>query len=199
MTSSRPHLTAAGRRPGRVGRGAAPAAWVPRARTLHLHDIENLVGGPKADEERVAVARDEVASVAPPVAGDHVIGACDRSGVLRAFRAWFPCLRLSGTGPDGADLALLAAARPDDVSRRYHRVVIGSGDHIFLPLVHELRRRGTEVWLVARPGSAARGLLRAADVVCFLPREDEGEEAHAPDGPRQVRSAPGSPEQEEGR
>lgn len=64
-------------------------------------------------------------------------------------------------GVDGADRLLLEAAEPADVARRFARVVVGSGDHIFTELVIELDRRSVDVAVVSRPEALA-GRLRVA-------------------------------------
>lgn len=57
-------------------------------------------------------------------------------------------------GPDAADLVLLANARPEFVERRAGRMVVGSGDHIFVDCALAARARGVRVEVVARHGAA---------------------------------------------
>jgi hypothetical protein len=63
-------------------------------------------------------------------------------------------------GRDGADLALLAHAAPEFVGRRAERLVIGSGDHIFISRALQARALGVGVLVVAR-GDAVHGGWRA--------------------------------------
>jgi uncharacterized LabA/DUF88 family protein len=74
------------------------------------------------------------------------------------------------SGPDGADLALLDAARPlRAVVESYDRVVIGSGDGIFTALAADLRRAGLVVVVVSRPVALAIDLRDSASLVRRLP------------------------------
>jgi hypothetical protein len=67
------------------------------------------------------------------------------------------CTVHTAAGEDGADLALLAHAAPEFVERRAGRLVIGSGDHIFIKRALAVRDRGVGVLVVARAASAAAG------------------------------------------
>jgi hypothetical protein len=133
-------------------------------RTLHLIDIENLVGDPVADDESVrgaVAAYKQAASVRPD---DLAVIASNGKLAMAAGLAWPGALLRIGRGPNGADLALLAAASPDWVTRRFTRVVIGSGDGIFVDLVRHLRLHGRRVTVVGRPGSIAGKLRQAAEI-----------------------------------
>lgn len=142
--------------------------WVPPGRTLHLDDVENLMGGPCAGPDALRVAREQYAATTPIHPGDHVIAACNPRLVHQAAATWFPSRWLVRRGQDGADLALLEAVDPADLADRYHRVVIGSGDHAFAPLAQAIRALGLPVWVVARAGSLSRDLARASDLVAYL-------------------------------
>lgn len=144
---------------------AVVPTWVPVHRALHLHDVENLVGDPLATSGAIAAARDACAAVSPPAEEDLVVIGCHPRMTTEIAASWFSGQLLARKGSDGADLALLDAADPDDLSARFHRVVIGSGDGIFTPLARELRWRGVEVHVVARLGALSPSLARAAHVV----------------------------------
>lgn len=66
------------------------------------------------------------------------------------------CVR-AGTGPDAADHLLLAQAAPEFVTRRADRVVIGSGDHIFIVRALAVRSSGVGVLVIARREATSRG------------------------------------------
>jgi hypothetical protein len=141
----------------------------PVVRTLVVDDIENLCGGPDVTIEAI---RDVVAIVHDAFnlrPHDHVIIGTNPALGLTAAAA-IPGARLVvGRGPDGADRALLAAVDPAHVARRYQRLVIGSGDHAFVPLAREARRRGVAVTVVARQGAISWRLVQVADqVVTFV-------------------------------
>lgn len=140
-------------------------------RSLHLIDVENLAGMARPSEREVdrALMRYRTAIAVGP--DDHVVLATNRTTAMSAGWSWPGPLVRPASGADGADLALLAEADPDDVARRFDRVVIASGDHLFTDRVIDLRRRGVEVEVLARPGSMANSLRLAADVVRLLPDE----------------------------
>lgn len=152
----------------RVGR----AKYVREGRTLHVVDIENICGGPdqvRTSGKESAAAFSRAAGVAP---GDHMLVACNPA-LLFHSRDRFPGARLVGAhGPDGADRALLGAlTNVDWIAARFDRVVIGSGDHCFAPVVTALRARGIMVGVVAREGSISGSLRRAASFVRLLTSE----------------------------
>lgn len=134
---------------------------MPVDRTLHLVDIENLVGGPGATGDEVVAAFDRYLELAAWRPGDLVYVAAN-PGLAREFvwRVRVECNMHTACGPDGADLALLAHAAPEFVSRRASRLVIGSGDHIFIDRALQSRARGVGVVVVAR-GEAVHGGWRA--------------------------------------
>ena len=73
---------------------------------------------------------------------------------------------LCGTGPDAADHLLLQAV-PNDLVARYDRLVVGSGDHAFAPMV--VRLKGRMPTLVVRSaGRLSADLYAAADEVVEL-------------------------------
>jgi hypothetical protein len=142
------------------------------ARTLHLVDIDNLLGDPATDDERAIGwtihAYKDVASVA---AGDHVVVATSPFGrhALAIGTAWPGVGHVWRKGRDGADLALLDEAEWAVNSGAFTRVVIGSGDRIFLVALEWFEGAGVPVQIVARRRSAARALCTRARSVAFLP------------------------------
>ena len=131
-------------------------------RTLHLIDIENLAGTGHLDHvlaRRMAGAYHTAAGCQVP---DLTVVACSHhSGfaVALAFRGASVRWR---SGPDGADLALLEAA--DELPFEcFDRLVIGSGDGIFLRLARRAHAKGLIVDVVARAGGISWGLAGAAD------------------------------------
>src|SRR5689334_3314319 len=101
-------------------------------RTLHLVDIENLVGDPKAPAAIVLDVLDRYLHLAGYRDGDHVVIAANPGLMARvAFDLPVPCNVHAARGENGADLALLAQVEPSRVAARYDRLVIGSGDGAF--------------------------------------------------------------------
>jgi len=129
-----------------------------RHRTLHLVDLENLAGGPDADAVSVRRVMAGYLAVSGWCFGDLVTVAVNPGLARRVI--WdldFGRNAHTATGVDGADLALLTHAAPEFVERRAGRLVIGSGDHIFIPRALAVRDRGVGVLVVARAGSACSG------------------------------------------
>jgi hypothetical protein len=150
-------------------------------RTLHLIDIDNLVGADHRNPTAISAAGDVYRRLAPVVPGDQVIVACDRAPMKRLSvgLAWPGARVVAGVGPSGADLALSdAAADARWIADRFDAVVIGSGDGHFAQLARSLRWSGggrlQDVMVVARPGTLAQELARAvAHHVRWFPRTDD--------------------------
>lgn len=145
------------------------AEYVREGRTLHVVDVENICGGPDQVEtmgKESAAAYGRAAGLAP---GDHLLVACNPALLFHSADC-FPGARLLGAhGPDGADRALLGAlADVDWIAARFDRVVIGSGDHCFAPVLTALRARGIMAGVVAREGSISGSLRRAASFIRLL-------------------------------
>ena len=146
----------------------------PTSRTLHLVDLENLVGGPYASAVMALATLDTYLNLAQWQLCDHVIVAAHPQLVLRiAFDIPISVSLHSAHGRDGADLMLLSLAPPELIVKRYTRLVIGSGDGIFSERARIVRRKGVTVDVVALEGCCSKQLRRygwrvldaAADVV----------------------------------
>ncbi len=120
--------------------GRSPAAAPGRA--AHLVDAENLLG------------------TAAPCPADVL--QLNLAFTTIGF-SWRGPQYLLRSGPDGADLALLAVLRHDHIAARFRRVVIASGDHIFTSAVTDLATVGCQVTVASRRGRLARTLEFAAD------------------------------------
>lgn len=131
----------------------------PVGRTLHLLDVENLVGGTGAGLP-VAPALEAYRRTIAVAAHDHVLLGSGPTMAFEASVAWPGALLRVGRGVDGADNALLAEADPSFLAAHYDRVVIGSGDHAFVPLVSRLRALGVAVCVVTRDDTSLSGDLR---------------------------------------
>ncbi len=142
----------------------------PAGRTLHLLDVENLMGGPRrgraAPTAAVAAYR-EAAGVQP---FDHVIVAVNHAIAVDAGVSCPGARLLTAGGQNGADLALLAQVA--DVRRTaalYDRVVVGSGDGIFADALHDLKSFGIPVGVVSLKRCLSLSLARVASFVRFVP------------------------------
>lgn len=127
-------------------------------RTLHLVDLENLVGDPYADGAKAMAVLDRYFELAHWQPGDLVhVAVNPHLGREIGWRLPAGCTLRTASGPDAADHRLIEAATPEFVARRAGRLVIGSGDHIFIAHACATRTAGVGVIVVARPGSLAKG------------------------------------------
>ena len=136
-----------------------------RARTLHLVDIENLIGtDPKAASiHDVQHAFGQFARAARQRVTDLMIIGCNPKLAVKVQATLRGAGRIrTRKGPDGADLALLDAVEVDLWSERFDRVVIGSGDHIFTETAARLREAGLEVVVVGLDGHVSIDLRNTA-------------------------------------
>lgn len=144
--------------------------YAPPRRSLHLLDVENLMGGPKRGVRALEYASDAYRGTGLVARGDHIIMAANPHLILDAARFWPGAKSLLGRGPDGADRALIKAANNVEwVARRFDRIVIGSGDGIFSRLATKFRALGIEVGVVARARSLAYVLWRQASFILHIP------------------------------
>lgn len=132
---------------------------------MHLVDIDNLLGDPRTTD-RTTIQRNMSAyrDAAGYLPGDHCIVATGRNGlhVLEVELAWAAAAYRRRSGPDGADLALLEDLDWIIHSGRYDRVVIGSGDHAFLPAVKCLQAAQIDFLVVTRRDRLSARLAHAA-------------------------------------
>jgi len=142
-------------------------------RTLHLVDVDNLLGDPRqatpASVAAILAADRHAVRVAP---ADLVVVATNPGLALDVGLAWPGPLLRAARGPDGADLALLAdlgdLMAAGAFPCRFSRVVIGGGDHIYEPAARRLTAAGTQVVVVSRPDALARRLRASASRVITL-------------------------------
>jgi hypothetical protein len=152
---------------------AAPrrrATYVPAGRSVHLIDIENLMGGPHHPLTILHEAMGTYVEVAGVRVGDHVIvGANHRLGAEIKFA--YPSVRLVVRGgADGADLALCEALADERwIAERFDRIVIGSGDGIFVDAVARFRNLGLPVGVVAAECRTSRALRQRSSYFRAMP------------------------------
>lgn len=147
----------------------------PTGRTLHLIDLDNLLGprgpGPVSSSgwPRPAAVRAVLGAyraAAHVRADDHeVILGTSRTAVeakLASHSSRVVLRRGSLQQSVPPDLA------PDCCAAHYDRVVLGSGDASLASMLHALAERGVAVRVVARAGSLSRTLGRTGSVVVAL-------------------------------
>jgi hypothetical protein len=149
-------------------------------RSLHLVDIENLVGAPTSwHPDRIRATFDAYLQTATWRPGDSLVVAANPSFMkMLAFDLVEMAHRpLCAWGKDAADQLLLGAV-PADVGSRFRRLVVGSGDHAFAPLVSSLRGR-IETLVVTAAGLISADLYVATDEVERL-ASNLGSDEYAP-------------------
>lgn len=127
-------------------------------RSLHLVDLENLVGDPYAGKVEALDTFDDYLRLARWQTGDHVLLAVNPwLGFLVTADLPVPANVHWAHGQDGSDIKLLSFAPPELVTR-FGRLVIGSGDGIFAARAGIARDLGVEVEVVTRPESCSTRL-----------------------------------------
>jgi hypothetical protein len=138
-------------------------------RTLHLIDLENLVGSADFSREEAARIHRGYVQVAPCGAVDQVVLATSHHAAAAAWFGWpATARRLVRSGQNGADLALLHVLTCESVTTRFDRVVIGSGDGIFAYEAARLQAAGVRVTVVTGRGALSRQLGFAVRDVRYL-------------------------------
>lgn len=133
-----------------------------RARSLHVIDIENLLGTTRSASE-VRRVWNTYANGIGLGQNDSVIVA---SGPTLAKVAAFElsdfnlCYHIR-SGIDGADNALLDQIDLSHVARRFEWLIVASGDGIFAPLMEQARSTGIKVWHVAGRGGVSKQIRSA--------------------------------------
>jgi hypothetical protein len=142
----------------RICKKVGNATVASMERTLHLVDVDNLLGHPNTvGRPYIDLTFERYRRASGYRIGDQVVAATGRNGehVFEVEAAWPAILHRRRSGADGADMELLDEARWAASSRRFQRVVIGSGDRIFMIAVDMLRLADVVVDVVARSGSLA--------------------------------------------
>lgn len=150
---------------------------VPAGRTLHLVDLENLMGGPFQSLSSMRCVSNWYRRTAPVQREDHVIVAVNPMLAMPAASEWPGTLLRVARGRDGADLALINELRDATwIASHFDRVVIGSGDGIFAPAIDAIRNHGIAVGILARERRIARSLRGSANFLVLLTRDDAAQD-----------------------
>lgn len=130
-------------------------------RTLHMLDIENLVGG-RTRQNTCADLWSAYGAAVGVDRDDQVVAAAAAPDAIWAFLAIPRNIhRLAPpAGADAADLALLDAWPVPEVVGRFERVVIASADHIFAGYARRLRLCGIRVDQATGRGMCSAELYR---------------------------------------
>ncbi len=140
-------------------------------RTLHLVDVENLVGSAAFSASEASWICSAYERVAPVGSVNQMVIATSHHAAATTWFAWpANARRLQRSGPDGADLALLELFERESIAVRFQHVVIGSGDGIFALPAARLHAAGCRVTIVSRREALSRELRLAVRDVRFIDR-----------------------------
>lgn len=138
-----------------------------RGRRLVLVDIENVVGGAVRYETAARWAKTQLQDVLGIGASDHVVIGTSHIGLLPVACAWSNLRYVVGSGPDGADHALLDVL-DEDVENRFDEIALVSGDGIFTDKIAALAGCGLHITVVAHHGGLSKRLRLAAHQALYL-------------------------------
>ena len=129
-------------------------AWDTQAKTLTLNSIRSI-------SQAVNI---ELQSFTPleVLASSHHFAKQIWFGWGRTAR------RLLGSGPDGADKALLSLIQKENLHERFDTVIIGSGDGIFTNAATELIAKGVHVIAAYANGGISKKLQLAVHETIHL-------------------------------
>lgn len=132
------------------------------ARALHLIDIENLAGAGSPDPGQVRELHALYHRQVGLGAMDQVVVASGQLMIRNAGDCWPGARYLVRSGPDGADLELLAVIERERVAERFTNVMIASGDGIFTTAAVCLAAAGCRVTVISRRAALSKRLALAA-------------------------------------
>jgi hypothetical protein len=144
-------------------------------RELHLIDIENELGTGQVKAADIARFRTFYLKANNVPANAHIViaSSCSQNLLESAF-GWPGARTVWLPGHDGADRALLEIAYEENVEKRYDKVVIASGDHIFAEAAVSLQDLGVKVKVFARAVFISVVLQSSCKEVVLYSAEDFG-------------------------
>lgn len=147
-----------------IYRPTPPAQSHFNGRATHLIDAENLLGGPNAPAGAIRHLWQTYRYGIPTTPNDQYFWASSQRLARKAVGVLPPQgLRiLVRDGKDGADDALLDMVDLQHLARRFHRLVIASGDGKFADVAVAARAAGLHVHLVSGVSDCSRRLTRMA-------------------------------------
>lgn len=131
-------------------------------RTVHLVDLENVVGSGHVTEWGAQQARDAYLASGVVALGDHVIVAVSHHNLLAAGYGWPDARHVVRSGEDGADLALQEVMANESLETRFGNCIVVTGDGGFAEPVAALNRVGLPVGVIAPLGRLSAALKLAA-------------------------------------
>lgn len=164
------HARVRARRAARKRSRSALMKLLKRGRRLIVVDIENVIGGAVNSATEVHWARqllNESLGLQPEE--QVIVGTC-HVGLLEVGINWPQARRVVRSGPSGADRALIAVLREEQIADRFTEVVLVSGDGAFADVVAELAVQGVPTTVVAQRERLSARLRLAACAVVEVPK-----------------------------
>jgi len=144
---------------------------VQTLRRAHYVDIENLCGLGLPEHEQILLAMARFERAIGSITGERLTVACNHKvAPTVGFTLGLSGAQLQrGSGPDGADHALLEILLDDLNHERVSSVVVGSGDGCFADALAPYREQLEELVFVAPTGSLSHRSLELGDRCYLLP------------------------------
>lgn len=144
------------------GKAGQPATKFGVTRTVHLIDLENVVGSGHVTEWGARQSREAYLASGVVARGDHVIVAVSHHNLLSAGYGWPDARRVVRSGQDGADLALQDVMSNENLPMRFGNCIVVTGDGGFAGAVAAMIRTGLPVGVIAPAGRLSAALKLAA-------------------------------------
>lgn len=134
-----------------------------KGRSVHLIDLENLVGSGHVTEETARYTCTAYAALGVVGPNDQVIVAVSHHNLWAAWYGW-PHVRCEArSGPDGADLLLQEIMASERLAVRFDLAVLATGDGGFAAATAALIEAGLPVGVIAPRGRLSARLRLAAN------------------------------------
>lgn len=131
-------------------------------RSLHLVDVENLLGSDSPTRRNVARCMGAYRELGVLREDDVIVVACNPAIGVSVGLSWRSARLIVRRGSSGADLPLVDVALRERVESRFDQVVVASGDGLLVDVVDSLQRRCVTIAVGAPPESLLRRLRMAA-------------------------------------
>lgn len=133
---------------------------------IHLVDLENLYGSGRLSYDAVRKTCRTYLEEVGVQDGDCVIVATGPGNRLAVFNGWPGAHYKFREGQNGADIALAEFILESNLTGRFNRAFLASGDGGLAPYVELLQRSGLDIVVVARP-TATSNRLKSFELIEF--------------------------------
>lgn len=138
-------------------------------RTVHLVDLENLVGSGHLTESAAHEVFSAYSALGVVRPGDLVVVGVSHHNLIAAAYGWPHVRCRARSGPDGADLLLQEVMTEEHLEDRFGAAIVATGDGGFAEPIAALIGRGLPVGVIAPTGRLSTKLRLAASAVYETP------------------------------